>query len=151
MRRLFITSAAMLFIQGISSAHASDINIGVSVAGEVAPGVYGRVDIGNTRPAVLYSAPVVIVKQPRPVAPVYMHVPPGHAKNWNKHCHKYNACSQPVYFVKSAEYESGSRGKKRDRDDDHGGRQGRGQGRDHNDDHGGRQGGGQGRGHGRDH
>ena len=52
---------------------------------------------------------MVIVKQPRPVAvvPVYMHVPPGHAKNWSKHCHKYNACAQPVYFVKSAEYEPG--------------------------------------------
>lgn len=149
MRSIFITSAALLFIQGIATAQASDINIGVSVAGEVAPGVYGRVDIGNTRPAVLYSAPMVIVRQPRQVAPVYMHVPPGHAKNWGKHCHKYNACSQPVYFVKSAEYEPGSRGQKRDRDDGHGDRHGRG--RDRDDDHGGRHGGGNGRGHGRDH
>ena len=65
---------------------------------------------------------MVIVKQPRPVAvvPVYMHVPPGHAKNWSKHCHKYNACAQPVYFVKSAEYEPGykhpGRGKGKGRD-----------------------------------
>ncbi len=52
---------------------------------------------------------MVIVKQPQPVimAPIYMHVPPGHARNWSKHCHKYNACERPVYFVKSAEYEPG--------------------------------------------
>jgi hypothetical protein len=135
MRKIFVTTAALLCFQAFTSAHATDVNVGVSIAGEVSPGVYGRVDIGNTRPQIVYSAPVVIMKQPRPVAPVYMHVPPGHAKNWSKHCHKYNACSQPVYFVKSAEYDSGPRGKKRDRDDDHGDHHGRGHGRGHGRDH----------------
>ena len=32
------------------------------------------------------------------VQPIYLHVPPGHAKNWRKHCAHYNACGQPVYF-----------------------------------------------------
>ena len=32
--------------------------------------------------------------------PDQMYVPPGHAKNWAKHCGRYNACGQPVYFVK---------------------------------------------------
>ena len=36
--------------------------------------------------------------------PVYMHVPPGHAKDWGKHCRKYNACGQPVYFVEDRWY-----------------------------------------------
>jgi hypothetical protein len=36
-----------------------------------------------------------------------MHVPPGHARNWRKHCSRYQACGVPVYFVKSAEYEPG--------------------------------------------
>ena len=31
--------------------------------------------------------------------PVYLYVPPGHQKNWRKHCGRYNACGQPVYFV----------------------------------------------------
>jgi hypothetical protein len=91
-------------------AQASDVQIGVSVAGEVSPGVYGRIDIGTRPPPpVLYTKPVVIVQQPAVVhaVPLYLHVPPGHAKNWGKHCHKYNACAQPVYFVKSAEYGSG--------------------------------------------
>ncbi|KRB94288.1 hypothetical protein ASE07_00805 [Noviherbaspirillum sp. Root189] len=90
----------------------------------MSPGVYGRVNIGNTPPPVVYQQPVVIVRQPRPVAPIYMNVPPGHAKKWSKHCHKYNACAQPVYFVKSAEYGGYDRG---GRDDGHG--------RGHHDDH----------------
>lgn len=109
-----IKLVAVLLAQGITYAHASDINVGVSVSGQVAPGVYGRVDIGNTPPPVLYPQPVVITRPARPVstAPIYLHVPPGHAKKWDKHCHKYNACNQPVYFVKSAEYEGGGNGHK---------------------------------------
>ena len=47
--------------------------------------------------------------RPVQVAPIYLSVPPGHAKNWRKHCQKYNACGQQVYFVRTAEYESGYR------------------------------------------
>lgn len=104
MQRSLKLIAAVLFAATAGSAYASDVNIGVSVSGEVAPGVYGRVNIGNTRPQVVYQQPVVIVREARPVRPVYMHVPPGHAKNWRKHCHRYDACGTPVYFVKSAEY-----------------------------------------------
>ena len=100
-------AATVLLAQAALSVHARDVNVGVSVSGQLTPGVYGRVDIGNTPPPLVYAQPVVIVRQPQPVAvaPLYMHVPPGHAKKWAKHCHKYNACSRPVYFVKSAEYE----------------------------------------------
>ena len=98
----------------VNSAQAADVNVRVIVSSEVAPGVYGRVDLGGgPPPPVLYAQPMVIVREPTPakVAPIYLHVPPGHAKNWKKHCHKYNACGQPVYFVKSAEYEP-KKGKK---------------------------------------
>jgi hypothetical protein len=108
---------AVLLAQGIAVAHASDVRVGVSVSGEVAPGVYGRVDIGNTPPPVVYAQPVIIARPAHPVAvaPVYLHVPPGHAKKWAKHCHKYNACGQPVYFVKSAEYEGGGKGNRKNK------------------------------------
>lgn len=89
-------------------AFAQDVRI--SVSGEVAPGVYGRVDIGSRPPPPLvYREPKIIVRasQAVPPAPVYLHVPPGHARNWSKHCKKYDACGQRVYFVKSAEYEPG--------------------------------------------
>jgi hypothetical protein len=99
------------------------MDVGVRASGEIAPGVYGRVDVRNRPPPpVVYSQPVIIVQQSRHVAPVYMHVPPGHAKNWRKHCYKYDACDVPVYFVKSQEYEPGyqrpKRGKGKDDDDD---------------------------------
>ena len=108
MNRGYAWLAAAGLVLTVAPAVAQDVR--VTIAGEVAPGVYGRVDFGTRPPpAVLYAQPVVIVKQPQPVAvaPVYMHVPPGHAKNWSKHCKKYNACNHPVYFVKSAEYEPG--------------------------------------------
>jgi hypothetical protein len=87
----------------------STTNVGVSV--EVGqPGFYGRIDIGKVAappPALVYQQPVVITQTPVAVRqqPVYMHVPPGHAKNWGKHCGKYNACGQPVYFVQDTWYE----------------------------------------------
>lgn len=98
-----IIKSGMLLLAFVSAAAAA-ADVHVSVGGEIKPGVYGRIDIGSAPPPLVYAQPVVIVEQPRAVRPVYMHVPPGHAKNWGKHCHKYNACSQPVYFVKSSEY-----------------------------------------------
>ena len=104
--------AAAALALGAATAGAQSVR--VTVAGEVAPGVYGRVDISNrpSPPPLVYPQPVVIVKQPHAavMSPIYMHVPPGHARNWSKHCSRYNACNQPVYFVKSAEYEPGYQG-----------------------------------------
>jgi hypothetical protein len=63
-------------------AIAADVGVSVQV-GE--PGFYGRIDIGNfPQPQLIYLQPVVI--EPVPVGvvpqPLYLHVPPGHAKNW---------------------------------------------------------------------
>jgi hypothetical protein len=79
---------------------------GVSVSVDQ-PGFYGRIDIGTlTPPSVLYPQPIVIQPVPVGVAPqpIYLYVPPGHAKNWRKHCHRYHACGQPVYFVQERWY-----------------------------------------------
>ena len=79
----------------------------ILISSEIRPGVYGRVDISNASPPpVVYVRPVTVVRAPPATsrAPLYLHVPPGHAKNWGKHCRKYNACGQPVYFVMSDEY-----------------------------------------------
>jgi hypothetical protein len=85
------------------SAQAADVGVSVSV-GE--PGFYGRIDIGNApRPEVVYSKPVVIRQRAAVVEePIYLRVPPGHAKHWRKNCSKYNACGRPVYFVKDQWY-----------------------------------------------
>lgn len=85
-------------------AMAADVGVSISVG---QPGFYGQIDIGNMpRPILVNPQPVVIrpVQVVQPVQPIYLHVPPGHAKNWSKHCHKYEACSRPVYFVKEDWY-----------------------------------------------
>ena len=88
---------------------AADVDVRVMVFGDVRPGIYGRVELGSAPPPpVVYAKPIVVVRpapRPVPVQPVYLHVPPGQAKHWSKHCRKYNACGVPVYFVKSEEYE----------------------------------------------
>jgi hypothetical protein len=74
-----------------------------TVSGQLQPGVYGRIDIGNAPPPPLIYAQPMIIQRPAVLVqqqPLYLHVPPGHAKKWSKHCGKYNACGQPVYFVK---------------------------------------------------
>ena len=94
-------------------ASAQNVSLNAVITGEVVPGVYGQVVIGNgPPPPVVYAQPVLV--QPAPVvvgvpppAAIYLHVPPGHAKNWRRYCREYHACNRPVYFVKSAEYEPG--------------------------------------------
>jgi hypothetical protein len=109
-RHTLVTAALAM---SASLAHAGDVNIGVTISGEITPGVYGRVDLTNrpAPPPVVYAQPVIIERTPvaERAAPIYLHVPPGHAKNWRKYCHQYHACNQRVYFVKSPEYEPGYR------------------------------------------
>ena len=102
-----VFAAAAVLLSASAFAQAA---VSVSVAGEIKPGVYGRIDIGSAAPPprVVYAQPVTIVRpQPRAVVvqPIYLHVPPGHARNWRKHCHRYEACGRPVYFVHSSEYD----------------------------------------------
>lgn len=95
---------ALAFTALAMPALAADVGVSVTVG---QPGFYGHIEIGDApRPAVIYPQPVVIQPAPRGVVyqPIYLHVPPGHAKDWGKHCGKYNACGRPVYFVKESWY-----------------------------------------------
>ncbi len=101
MKRL-ILAAAVVAATMSTTVVAADVGVSVSIG---QPGFYGRIDIGG------YPQPQVIYRQPRVVErvyverePVYMRVPPGHAKNWRKYCHKYNACGERVYFVQDNWY-----------------------------------------------
>jgi hypothetical protein len=79
---------------------------GVSVAvGQ--PGFCGRIDIGGyLPPPLVYAQPVIVRPGVADGPPVYLHVPPGHAKHWAKHCARYGACAQPVYFVQDGWYDN---------------------------------------------
>ncbi|MGC3980900.1 MAG: hypothetical protein QM808_06565 [Steroidobacteraceae bacterium] len=85
------------------AANAADVGVSISIG---QPGFYGQLDIGSfPRPSLIYAQPVIISRPPGVVlAPVYLHVPPGHAKNWKRYCGRYDACGRPVYFVQDRWY-----------------------------------------------
>jgi hypothetical protein len=113
---------SLLLIAG--TAHATDVGVSVQIG---QPGFYGRIDIGNTAPPpVMMAQPVWVQRQPVHVAPVYMRIPPGHQKHWDKHCAQYNACGVPVYFVKEDWYQE--RYARPQNDNDQGGDHGKGKG-----------------------
>ena len=114
MRARYSVLVAVLACGAGSFAHAQSVSVNATISGEVVPGVYGQVMIGSRPPpAVVYAQPVVAeppaVAVAAAPAPIYLHVPPGHARDWHHHCHEYHACNRPVYFVRSAEYEPGYR------------------------------------------
>ncbi len=122
MRTAYCLGALAALALGASTASA-DVDISVAIRGEIAPGVYGRVDLGGRPPPPLVFARPVLIEQPPPhvvMEPVYLHVPPEHARAWRLHCHEYHACNRQVYFVKSQEYDPGYiRAKERERYDAH--------------------------------
>jgi hypothetical protein len=135
MKPLTLLFASALAVAA-GAAGAADVGVSVEIS---QPGVYGRVDIGRfPQPQVIVPQPVMVMRPAVVVAqpqPVYMWVPPGHRKNWSKHCHQYNACGAPVYFVRHDWYEqnvqrrSEWRGPGDNRDDDRGHGKGHGKGR----------------------
>ncbi len=95
----------MTAVLALTAAPLASADVGVSLSiGE--PGFYGHIDIGDyPRPRLIYREPVIIHRVDAPPPPVYLHVPPGHARHWADHCHKYHACNQRVYFVENDWYE----------------------------------------------
>ena len=117
---------AMATLATLSAPALAGTDVGVSV-GVNQPGFYGRIDIGSVSapPVLIYRQPVIITRPAVVVTqqPVYLHVPPGHAKNWRKHCGHYNACGQQVYFVQEDWYQQHYAG-----EDGHGKGKGKGKG-----------------------
>lgn len=96
--------AIVAFLSSVGAVWASDVGVSVRIG---QPGFYGHIEIGNVpQPQVIFAAPIII--QPVPVGvmvqPIYLRVPPGHERNWRRHCREYNACGQPVYFVQQGWY-----------------------------------------------
>jgi hypothetical protein len=127
---LFLAAAVL----ATGSARATDVGVSVSVGDS---GFYGRIDVGTMPrpPPVIYAQPVVV--QPAQVVverePIYLRVPPGHARKWRKHCHKYNACGERVFFVQETWYKehyTNGRNPGRPDVDDHPGK-GHGNGKGH--------------------
>ena len=150
-------AGALLLACVATPAWTADVGVSISVN---EPGLYGRIDLGGyPPPQTLYAQPVYVKRGPAARPPVYLHVPPGHAKNWRRYCGRYDACNEPVYFVQDNWYRDVYRPRYREV---HGGDRGRGPGRrdddrrdddrrggnDRRDDDGPGRGNGNGRGHG---
>jgi len=137
MRRIvFFLAPLLLAVAG--ACRAGDLGIHIVLSGQVAPGVYGQVELGNAPPPPLvYAQPMLIEPQVAVLPPVYLHVPPGHARNWRRYCREYNACDRRVYFIRSAEYEPNYKPRHHghDHDDDRGHDHGHGDKHDHGDEH----------------
>ena len=112
---------------GTATAQTS-VSIGINQ-----PGVYGRITIGDLPPpALVLPQPVIIERAPVVVqrAPIYLYVPAAHQHDWRRYCGRYNACNQPVYFVREEyvreryerEHPGWNNGKHKgwDKHDDHG-------------------------------
>jgi hypothetical protein len=135
--------AAALAAASMSMASPALAAIGGSLSiGE--PGFYGQLDIGNfPQPQVIYLQPIAIEQVSIDRPPVYLHVPPGYAKHWRRHCGEYNACGERVFFVQDGWYNreyvpqyQGSHHDDQDEghDDHHGGHEGNGHGHGHDHD-----------------
>ena len=122
----FLLAAALAAVS--APILAADVGVSLSIG---QPGFYGRIDIGDyPQPQLIYPQPVAVDRVPYGRPPVYLHVPPGHAKHWRKHCREYNACGERVFFVQdnwyNREYVPRYQEHHGDRREDH---------RDHRDDH----------------
>lgn len=128
----FLFAASIAIVTLSTSAIAADVGVSVSIG---QPGFYGRIDLGSypSRPQVIYGQPRIIEQSVIVRDPVYLRVPPGHRKNWGKHCGQYNACGEQVYFVQDSWYEreyapqyrNQNRGQQNDDREDHGGKHGK--------------------------
>jgi hypothetical protein len=123
MKTLMIAASLLAFT---APAMAADVGVSIQIG---QPGFYGRLAIGDfPPPQVIYPQPVIIERPSRyvPQPPIYLRVPPGHAKHWSKHCRAYSACGQHVYFVQDTWYTNeyapryrASHGEHHDRPDTH--------------------------------
>lgn len=92
----------LVLAAGAAGATAQNIDIQIGQTN-----YYGRIDLLNFGTPQLVYKEAIWVDRPanyRSVQPLYLRVPPGHAKKWSKHCDRYDACGRPVYFVQDSWY-----------------------------------------------
>ena len=83
-------------------AAASELR-NLTTGGPLRPGIYGRIEVrGTTPPPVIYGQPVLVSQTtiPARMQPVYLYVPPGQVRKWKQSCARWQACDQPVLFIR---------------------------------------------------
>lgn len=100
MKRLLICATVGLFT--IPMLASADVGVSINVG---QPGFYGQINLGNAPPPqVIYERPMWVQQGPVAVDPIYLRVPPDHARHWRRYCDFYHACGRPVYFVRDSWY-----------------------------------------------
>ena len=96
---------AAIFAMAPPQTMAADLGISLRIG---QPGFYGEIHLGDFYPVpdLIYPEPVIIQRPSVYIGqqPIYLHVPPGHAKLWHRYCYQYNACNRPVYFIRERWY-----------------------------------------------
>lgn len=94
---------AVLLAAAGPPALAADVGVSLSIG---QPGFYGRIDIGEyPPPQLIYRDPWMVRRVAVDRPPIYLNVPPRHARNWRRYCGRYDACGERVYFVRNNWYE----------------------------------------------
>ena len=98
MKKLIIAATLLAAAAPAMAQTAVSISVGQ-------PNFFGRIDLGGMGPPpVVYAQPVIVERTRYVAQPVYLRVPEGHRKHWNKHCREYGACGQQVFFVQDGWY-----------------------------------------------
>jgi hypothetical protein len=101
MKRILMAIAMTAAAATLSAPASAQVSINIGQ-----PSFYGRLDIGGfPPPPLLFPEPLMIQRVPVGRPPLYLRVPPGHAHDWRRHCHRYNACGERVYFVQDNWYQ----------------------------------------------
>ena len=98
----FFLNSTIILATLLATVVPEPATAGVSISiGE--PGFFGQVDIGNyPPPRLIYPEPVIVGRVVGP--PIYLRVPPGQIRHWNRYCYEYGACGRPVYFIEDSWY-----------------------------------------------
>lgn len=93
---------AMIGLLTVPILASAEVGVSINVG---QPGFYGQINLGDApRPEFIYAQPLWIYRGPE-VEPIYLRVPPDHARHWGKYCRQYQACFRPVYFVRNSWYD----------------------------------------------
>ncbi len=112
------SSAALLGLSLVAGVQAADFDVSVRVGD---PRYYGQIALDDRyQPRVIDREPVIIHRSRYHNTPIYLRVPPGHARQWSRYCGRYRACARPVLFVHDGWYVDHYRKPKHWRGHDHG-------------------------------
>ncbi|MCX7220894.1 MAG: hypothetical protein NTY70_18765 [Burkholderiales bacterium] len=103
MDKFFIKVGLVIAVLFSASVQASDVGVSIQFG---QPGFYGHLDLGGFQqaPQVIYREPRIVERVVVQRPPLYLMVPEGHSRHWEKHCYRYDACNRQVYFVQERWY-----------------------------------------------